>query len=117
MQNDSENKKRKITSFPRDALEQAHIVKQGWDKVKEKLVVPNLDLPKYIAKLEETQERVEKAEQLKIKRAKAIQERNVCLSELWDLTKRVRNAAKATFGDNSEELERLIIYQKSGANE
>ena len=58
--------------------------------------------------MEEARQYLEKAELLKVQRAQAIQERNVVLSELWDLTKRVRNAAKATFGDNSSELEILI---------
>jgi len=62
--------------------------------------------------LHEAQQYVEKAQLLKVQRAKAIEERNVFLSELWDLTKRVRNAAKATFGDYSQELELLISNQK-----
>ena len=105
--------KTKSTSFPRDTLEQAQIAKTGWGKVGKKLAVPNLSVDKFESKLHVAQQYVEEAELLKVQRAKAIQERNVFLSELWDLTKRVRNAAKATFGDYSPELETLLNAQKS----
>ncbi|MCH7679741.1 hypothetical protein IID10_10320 [candidate division KSB1 bacterium] len=104
--------KTKSTSFPRDTLEQAQIVKTGWEEVGKKLAVPNLSVDGFESKLHEAQQYVEKAQLLKVQRAKAIEERNVFLSELWDLTKRVRNAAKATFGDYSQELELLISNQK-----
>lgn len=104
----SNNRKAKSTSFPRDVMEQAHTVKTGWEHVGNKLMVPNLTAQKFFNKLLEANESMETAEQLKLERAKAIQERNVCLSELWDLTKRIRNAAKATFGDYSRELELLM---------
>ncbi|MFQ5707396.1 MAG: hypothetical protein ACE5HO_08125 [bacterium] len=100
-------KKARITSFPRDTLEQAKIVKQGWNSVGGKLLVPNISMETFLQKLAEAQSYVDRAEQLKLERAKAIHERNMCLSELWDLTKRIRNAAKATFGDYSAELELL----------
>ncbi|MFQ5824636.1 MAG: hypothetical protein ACE5JB_11315 [bacterium] len=72
-----------------------------------KLMVPNLTMDKFLNKLNDAKKSVEIAEQLKLERSKAIQDRNKCLSELWDLTKRIRNAAKATFGDNSNELDLL----------
>ena len=97
----------KVASFPRDALEQAETVKEGWAEVGGKLSVPNLTIGKFEDKLGEAKECAEKAEKLKLARAQAIQHRNGVLGELWDLTKRVRNAAKATFGDQSSELERL----------
>lgn len=111
-----DTKKTKSTSFPQDALEQAENVKTGWGKVGKKLLVPNLPVAKFENKLEEAQQYVEKAEELKIQRANAIQERNIVLSELWDLTKRIRNAAKATFGDYSPELDLLINAQKISSN-
>ena len=112
-QKDMESRKTKSTSFPRDALEQAQVAKTGWEKVGKKLTVPNLSVDTFESKLHEAQQYVEKAQLLKVQRAKAIQERNVFLNELWDLTKRVRNAAKATFGDYSPELETLQNAQKS----
>ena len=112
-QKDMESRKTRSTSFPRDAFGQAHVAKTGWEKVGKRLTVPNLSLDKFESKLNEVQQYVEKAQLLKVQRAQAIQERNVALSELWDLTKRVRNAAKATFGDYSQELEFLINTQKS----
>lgn len=96
-----------IHSYPRNTLEQANVVKNGWHKVGKKLMVPNLTMDKFLNKLNDAKKSVEIAEQLKLERSKAIQDRNKCLSELWDLTKRIRNAAKATFGDNSNELDLL----------
>ncbi|MCH8873722.1 hypothetical protein IH824_13295, partial [candidate division KSB1 bacterium] len=103
-----DTKKKWSTSFPPNALEQAQLAKTGWEEVGRQLMVPNLSIDKFQNKVEEARQYLEKAELLKVQRAQAIQERNVVLSELWDLTKRVRNAAKATFGDNSSELEILI---------
>jgi len=113
MQKITRVEKVKITSFPRDTLEQAEIVKIGWKKVGEKLEVPNLDIDKFVSKLNEAREYAARAEELKMQRALAIQERNIFLSELWDLTKRVRNSAKATFGDYSQELEILVSTKKA----
>ncbi|RMD91340.1 MAG: hypothetical protein D6813_07850 [Calditrichaeota bacterium] len=103
---------RKVKSFPRDTLEQAKVILEGWNKVGNKLLVPNLSVDEFVKKLQEAEKSVEKAEELKILRAKAIEERNQCLSELWDLTKRIKNAAKATFGDYSPELELLLAQKK-----
>ena len=107
MQVNDMNKER-VSSFPRDALEQAHTVQNGWKMVGEKLSVPNLNMERFLAKLSEAQQLVERAEALKQERVRAIYERNIILSEVWDLTKRVRNSAKATFGDNSDELGLLL---------
>ncbi len=101
-------KKIRAASFPRDTLVQAEKVRLGWNEVGKRLVVPNLTLAKFLSKLAETKESIDKAERLKLERAKAIEDRNVYLSELWDLTKRIRNAAKATFGDFSPELQLLL---------
>ncbi len=105
-------KKERVSSFPRDALEQAQTVQNGWRIVGEKLSVPNLNMERFLEKLADAQQHVECAEALKQERARAIRERNIILSQLWDLTKRVRNAAKATFGDSSAELEQLLCLQR-----
>jgi len=106
----------RTSSFPRDTLDQAAVVIDGWKQVGEKLAVPNLNLEQYLQKVQEAQDYLEKAEILKAERARAIQKRNHCLGELWDLTKRIRNAAKATFGDHSEELQRLVLSNHHAAS-
>lgn len=98
----------RVASFPIDAMEQAEAAREGWTFVGEKRSVPNLTLIKFLDKLAEAKEYIRRAEELKLQRALAIEERNRRLSETWDLTKRIRNAAKATFGDYSPELESLI---------
>jgi len=100
--------KTRVASFPIDTIEQAEVARDGWSAVGNKLVVPNLTLTRFLDKLGEAKECINKAEELKLQRALAIEERNRRLSEIWDLTKRIRNAAKATFGDYSPELESLI---------
>ena len=117
MSTDPSGKKLKSTSYPRDALTQAEVVIEGWAKVGERLMVPNLDLLELREKLQQAHAFIERAEEMKEERAKAVQARNVCLSELWDLTKRVRNSAKATFGDYSPELDLLMSAATSLAGE
>lgn len=95
------------SSFPRNALEQALIVIKGWQEMKDQLQVPNMSLKDFEKKIEETQKKIEEAEEKRRQRAKAIQNRNASIEKVWDLTKRVRNAAKATFGDDSPEIEKF----------
>jgi len=92
------------TSFPRDALEQALIVIKGWQELKDQLQVPNMSLKDFEKKIEETQRKIEEAEEKRRQRVRAIQNRNSSIEKVWDLTKRVRNSAKATFGDDSLEI-------------
>ena len=94
-------------SFPRNTLRQAELAKEGWKNLMSKLNVPNLSLEDFESKIKIATEKVELAEKLKEERSKAVQSRNDCLKDVWDLTKRIRNAAKATFGDNSKEIEKF----------
>ena len=94
-----------ITSFPRNALQQAETVHEGWSKLGEALKVPNLSLQEYQALLQKALELSRRVEELHQERQRMVQMRNQVLQELWDLTKRIRNAARATFGDTSKEVE------------
>lgn len=94
-------------SFPRNALEQALTVYKGWEEMKEQLNVPNLSLPQFEEKITDAQKKVELAEKMRQERTRLIGVRNKVLEEVWDLTKRIRNAAKATFGDDSKEIEKF----------
>ena len=96
-----------MDSFPRDTLKQAELAKNGWKDLIQELSVPNLSLEEFEDMIEKTSEQVDLAEQLKEERSKAVQSRNEYLKEVWDLTKRIRNAAKATFGDNSRKIEQF----------
>ena len=92
-------------SFPRNTLRQAEMVKNGWKNFLDDLNVPNLSIKEFEKIIEKASEQVDLAERLKEERSEAVKSRNDYLKELWDLTKRIRNAAKATFGDNAEEIE------------
>ena len=94
-------------SFPRNTLRQAELARKGWKDLINKLVVPNLTLDDFEKKIKKAAEKVDLAERLKEERSKAVKGRNECLKEIWDITKRIRNAAKATFGDNSTEIEKF----------
>ena len=94
-------------SFPRNTLRQAELARDGWKDLFSKLMVPNLSLEEFEEKIKKATEKVDLAERLKEERSKAVKSRNDCLKEVWDLTKRIRNAAKATFGDSSKEIEKF----------
>lgn len=94
-------------SFPRNTLRQADLALQGWRDLINKLAVPNLSLEEFERIIAEATEQVDLAEKLKEERSQAVKIRNAKLKDLWDLTKRIRNAAKATFGDNSAEIEKF----------
>ena len=94
-------------SFPRNALDQALIVFKGWKEMQNELNVPNLNLNAFEDKIKDAQRKVDKAEEMRQERTRVIGVRNKVLEEVWDLTKRIRNAAKATFGDDSKEIEKF----------
>lgn len=94
-------------NYPRDTLEQAEMVFSGWKEHINKLNVPNVGLDDFQEKINEAKEKVQHAEKLREERSRVVKIRNDALMVLWDLTKRVRNAAKATFGDDSKEIEKF----------
>lgn len=97
------------TSFPRDVIEQAQLTQDGWEKLRKKLAVPNLTVEEFEKEIKAALKKIETAEKLKEAKSKAIVERNKSLNHVWKLTKRVRNSAKATFGDNSQNLKEFGI--------
>ncbi|MCI0512061.1 hypothetical protein L0128_02455 [candidate division KSB1 bacterium] len=92
-------------NYPRDTLEQAEKVYAGWREHSQKLNVPSVSMDEFSKKLDEARQKVEQAEKLREERSKLVKARNTLLMQLWSFTKRVRNAAKATFGDDSAEIE------------
>ncbi len=94
-------------SFPRNTLRQAELALQGWKELSNQLNVPNLSIEDFEKKIKYTTEKVDLAEKLKEERSRAVKVRNESLKDVWDLTKRIRNAAKATFGDSSAEIEKF----------
>lgn len=94
-------------SFPRNTLRQAELALQGWKELSKNLNVPNLTISAFEEKIKFATQKVDLAEKLKEERSKAVQVRNDSLKDVWDLTKRIRNAAKATFGDSSAEIEKF----------
>ena len=94
-------------SFPRNTLRQAELARDGWKALMDELHVPNLTLDEFEKQISNATDKVELAERLKEERSEAVKTRNETLKDVWDLTKRIRNAAKATFGDNSKEIEKF----------
>lgn len=94
-------------SFPRNTLRQAELALEGWKELAKLLNVPHLTIDAFEEKIKYATEKVDLAEKLKEERSKAVQVRNDSLKDVWDLTKRIRNAAKATFGDSSTEIEKF----------
>ncbi len=100
-------------SFPRNTIEQAFMVKKGWEALYKEMKVPNLTLEEFKNEIKQALDKIEQAEKLKELKSKAILERNKALTRVWNLTKRIRNAAKATFGDNSIQLEKFGLKLNS----
>jgi hypothetical protein len=96
-----------VESFPRNTLRQAELALQGWIKMAKQLNVPNLSIDDFEEKIKYATDKVDLAERLKEERSNAVKVRNESLKDVWDLTKRIRNAAKATFGDSSPEIEKF----------
>lgn len=96
--------KEKGNKFPRDIMEQAEVIRDGWQELISKLNVPNMSIDTFNKKIIEAKAKIEATERLRAERAQMVQVRNIGLRELWGFTKKVRNAAKATFGDNSPEI-------------
>jgi len=94
-------------SFPRNTLRQAEMALKGWKESKGDLDVPKMNIKEFEEKIAHATEKVELAERLKLERTEAVKSRNESLKVVWDLTKRVRNAAKATYGDGSAKIEKF----------
>lgn len=94
-------------NYPRNVLEQSEVVQKGWRKLGSALQVPNLSYEDFVKLLAEARAKAEHAERLRQEWRQAVRERDEALQEVWDLTKRVRNAAKATFGDRAPEVSQL----------
>ena len=99
--------KKENLSFPQNTLIQAELVKNGWKELMDKFEVPNLTLKEFEQKIQLALEKTELAEKLKKERSEAVKNRNQYLKEVWDFTKRIKNSAKATFGDNSRNMEKF----------
>lgn len=98
-----------ILAFPKNTLEHARVVRKGWEELSGRFSPPNLTIEEFARRLEHAEELVSKAEQLRRLRAEAVRKRDEALSEMWVITKKVRNAAKAIFGDDSPEVQKLML--------
>lgn len=94
-------------NYPRNVLDQSELVQEGWRKLGASLQVPNLTFEDFVRLLDEAKAKAEHTEKLRQQWRQAVRERDEVLRQLWDLTKRVRNAAKATFGDRAPEVGQL----------
>jgi len=94
-------------NYPPNVLEQALTVYQGWKEFEEQLTVPNFSVKDLEREIENTKKKIKLATEVRQKRSQAIEARNKALTDLWKLTKRIRNSAKATFGDNSKEIDKF----------
>lgn len=73
-----------------------------------KLTIPGVALNDAQTVFEDFKKSIDTAEQAKLAREQAIQERNDLKNKAWNLTKKIRNKAKATFGDNSSVVDGFI---------
>ena len=99
--------------YPRNALEEAIKTANGWQDLEGQLDVPSLDMKDFSRLIGKAKDLVDKAEELRMERSQVVAERNKVLRKVWDYTKRIRNAVKATFGDNSPNVQALGIHPAS----
>ncbi len=97
------------SSYPRNALDQAKVTAQGWRKLEKQFSVPLVGLEDFWRLISDAEQLAEKAELLRQERSKIVLERDRLLSLVWKHTKRIRHAAKATFGDDSPDVQTLGI--------
>jgi len=98
-----------MMAFPKNALEHARVVKKGWEEIRDRFAAPNLTMEEFARRLEHAEALVSEAERLRRLRTEAVRKRDQALSEIWVITKKVRNAAKAIFGDDSPEVQKLML--------
>ncbi|GEM_PF-1106498 len=91
-------------NFPRDTIDQAEAICNSWQELLSKLNVPNISIEAFKEKIAAAKAKFEATERFRTERAQLVKARNTSIYKLWGLTKRVRNAAKATFGDNAPEM-------------
>lgn len=101
--------RQKGNNYPRDTVEQAEAICEGWQELITTLNVPNMSLEFFKDKINNAKAKIEATERLRRERAEMVQIRNTGLRDLWAATKKVRNAAKATFGDNSPEILKFSV--------
>jgi len=97
------------SSYPRNTLAQAKITAQGWRKLEKQFSVPFVELEDFGRLISDAEHLAEKAEVLRQERSKIVLERDRLLSLVWRHTKRIRHAAKAAFGDDSPDVQKLGI--------
>ncbi len=97
------------SSYPRNALEQAKVTAEGWRKLEKQFSVPFVKLEDFRRLINDAEQLAEKAEVLRQERSRIVLERDRLLSLVWRHTKRIRHAAKATFGDDSPDVQTLGI--------
>jgi hypothetical protein len=87
-------------------MEQAQQVLAAWREATG-LQIADLSAEQFAQLVAGAQAKVTEVERLMVERTKAIEVRDAEMDRLWDMTRRVRNAAKATYGDDSQEVRKF----------
>ena len=96
----------KSTRYPTDALTQARQVATAWQEATI-LQLPDVSREQYEQLIAAAQAKADEVERLTVERTKAIEARDAEMNGLWDQTRRVRHAAKAVYGDDSQEVRKF----------
>jgi hypothetical protein len=78
------------------------------------LQLPNLTAAQFQEQVAAAADKATAVERLRVEVTKAIEVRDAALNEVWDLTRRVRNAAKAIYGDDSQEMRKFGLEPVRG---
>lgn len=96
--------KKASTRYPKELTTIAQGILMEWEK--DGFGLKDLTPPDYSAKLVELQGLVSEIGELEAKLGAARDKRDSVGNGLWDATRKVRNGAKAYFGDDSDEVRR-----------
>lgn len=104
--------RQKSARYPRKLLELSEKVVKAWKDLN--FAVPNLkpaDVDKFIA---DSRDKGKTVDKLSVERTKAIEVRDAAMNDLWDNIRKVRNAAQAQYGDDSQEVRKLGLQPVRG---
>ena len=93
------------TNFPNDVLAQARNVLVGWNQFNPAPTFGPLTVTGFSAEFNTLMEMDDQIAALELQLADKRNHRVAMASSMWDKVKRVRNAVKGTYGDDSSEYE------------
>ena len=91
--------------YPRDVLEQARSVQEGWNQIDENLAFGNLNLGELVTGISQIRSVENGVERLEKQLTELRNQRDSLYLTTWDRVKRARASVKGMYGDDSTQYE------------